>query len=146
MTKLEKFGILRNYLFEGRLGWCLLLVDHPFPHALLAASASRPFWELLWIKLTKRYIASWLGVVGKSDFNDNPVVGLDLELVFELRLKACQNPLSYFQKIKISSFQTDLQLSYSPMLMERLSWSTSRPIAATSVDTKTLIVLHTKTF
>ena len=32
----------------------------------------------------------WLGVVGKSDFNENPVVSLDLDLDFELRLKVCQ--------------------------------------------------------
>ena len=29
-------------------------------------------------------------VVGKSDFNENPVVGLDLDLDFGLRLRVCQ--------------------------------------------------------
>ena len=36
----------------------------------------------------------WLGVagwvVGKSDFNENPVVSLDLDLDFGLRLRVCQ--------------------------------------------------------
>ena len=30
-------------------------------------------------------------VVGKSDFNENPVVSLDLDLDFGLRLRVCQN-------------------------------------------------------
>ena len=29
-------------------------------------------------------------MVGKSDFNENPVVSLDLELDFGLRLRVCQ--------------------------------------------------------
>ena len=33
--------------------------------------------------------AGW--VVGKSDFNENPVVSLDLDLDFGLRLRVCQN-------------------------------------------------------
>ena len=32
--------------------------------------------------------AGW--VVGKSDFNENPVVSLDLDLDFGLRLRVCQ--------------------------------------------------------
>ena len=32
------------------------------------------------------------GWVGKSDFNENPVVGLDLDLDFGLRLRVCQQP------------------------------------------------------
>ena len=36
----------------------------------------------------------WLGVVGKSDFNENPVVSLDLDFDFGLRLRVCQNPES----------------------------------------------------
>ena len=37
--------------------------------------------------------AGWLGgwVVEKSDFNENPVVSLDLDLDFGLRLRICQN-------------------------------------------------------
>ena len=31
-------------------------------------------------------------VVGKSDFNENPVVSLDLDLDFGLRLRVCQKP------------------------------------------------------
>ena len=34
-------------------------------------------------------MAVW--VVGKSDFNENPVVCLDLDLDFGLRLRVCQN-------------------------------------------------------
>ena len=30
-------------------------------------------------------------MVGKSDFNENPVVSLDLDLDFGLRLRVCQN-------------------------------------------------------
>jgi len=30
-------------------------------------------------------------VVGKSDFNENPVVSLDLDLDFGLRLRGCQH-------------------------------------------------------
>ena len=39
------------------------------------------------------WVAGWLGgwVVGKSDFNENPVVSLDLDLDFGLRLRVCQN-------------------------------------------------------
>ena len=33
----------------------------------------------------------WLGVVGKSDFNETPVVSLDLDLDFGLRLRVCQH-------------------------------------------------------
>ena len=33
-------------------------------------------------------MAGW--VVGKSDFNENPVVSLDLDLDFGLRLRVCQ--------------------------------------------------------
>ena len=33
-------------------------------------------------------MAGWL--VGKSDFNENPVVSLDLDLDFGLRLRVCQ--------------------------------------------------------
>ena len=37
--------------------------------------------------------AGWVGgwVVGKSDFNENPVVSPDLDLDFGLRLRVCQN-------------------------------------------------------
>ena len=41
-------------------------------------------------------MAGWLAgrlggwVVGKSDFNENPVVSLDLDLDFGLRLRVCQ--------------------------------------------------------
>ena len=35
----------------------------------------------------------WLGVVGKSDFNENPVVSLDLDLDFGLRLRVCQKKI-----------------------------------------------------
>ena len=35
------------------------------------------------------WLAGW--VVGKSDFNENPVVSLDLDLDFGLRLRVCQN-------------------------------------------------------
>ena len=45
------------------------------------------------LKLSR--VAGWLGVagwvVGKSDFNENPVVSLDLDLDFGLRLRVCQN-------------------------------------------------------
>ena len=34
-----------------------------------------------------------MGVVGKSDFNENPVVSLDLDLDFGLRLRVCQKRL-----------------------------------------------------
>ena len=38
-------------------------------------------------------MAGWGGgwVVGKSDFNENPVVSPDLDLDFGLRLRICQN-------------------------------------------------------
>ena len=36
-------------------------------------------------------MAGWLGVVGKSDFNENSVVSLDLDLDFGLRLRVGQN-------------------------------------------------------
>ena len=37
-------------------------------------------------------MGGWLGdlVVGKSDFNENPVVSLELDLDFGLRLRVCQ--------------------------------------------------------
>ena len=34
------------------------------------------------------WVAGW--VVGKSDFTENPVVSLDLDLDFGLRLRVCQ--------------------------------------------------------
>ena len=34
--------------------------------------------------------SGWVGVVGKSDFNENPVVSLDLDLDFGLWLRVCQ--------------------------------------------------------
>jgi len=53
-------------------------------------------------------VASWLAgggwVVGKSDFNENPVVSLDLDLDFGLRLRVCQYgndkicPLEFFRR------------------------------------------------
>ena len=36
------------------------------------------------------WLGGWLGVVGKSDFNENPGVSLDLDLDFGLRLRVCQ--------------------------------------------------------
>ena len=41
---------------------------------------------LAFLKLSR--LAGW--VVGKSDFNENPVVSLDLDLDFGLRLRVCQ--------------------------------------------------------
>ena len=38
------------------------------------------------LKLSRGWLAGW--VVGKSDFNENPVVSLDLD--FGLRLRVCQ--------------------------------------------------------
>ena len=38
--------------------------------------------------------AGW--VVGKSDFNENPVVSLDLDLDFGLRLRVCQFWMVYY--------------------------------------------------
>ena len=50
------------------------------------------------LKLSR--LAGWLGmvgwVVGKSDFNENQVVSLDLDLDFGLRLKVCQQILKKF--------------------------------------------------
>ena len=41
-------------------------------------------------------MASWLAgggwLVGKSDFDENPVISLDLDLDFGLRLGVCPNP------------------------------------------------------
>ena len=39
------------------------------------------------------WLAGWGGVVGKSDFNENPFVSLDLDLDFGLRLGVCQQSL-----------------------------------------------------
>ena len=36
------------------------------------------------------WLAGWGWVVGKSDFNENPVVSLDLDLDFRLQLRLCQ--------------------------------------------------------
>ena len=52
-------------------------------------------------------MAGWLGVagrtagwvVGKSDFNENPVVSLDLDLDFGLRLRVCQKNGALISKI-----------------------------------------------
>ena len=37
------------------------------------------------------WVAGW--VVGKSDFNENPVVSLDFDFDFGLRLRVCQKQL-----------------------------------------------------
>ena len=34
--------------------------------------------------------AGWLGVVGKSDFNENPVISVDLDFNFGLQISVCQ--------------------------------------------------------
>ena len=39
-------------------------------------------------------------MVGKSDFIENPVVSLDLDLDFGLRLRVCQFQLCYYRKEK----------------------------------------------
>ena len=65
------------------------------------------------LKLSR--VAGWLGgwgwLVGESDFNENPVVSLDLDLDFGLRLRVCQyfNPIinlflfSFNGRIKLHS-------------------------------------------
>ena len=39
------------------------------------------------------WLAGW--VVGKSDFNENPVVSLDLDLDFGLQLRVCQKEIPF---------------------------------------------------
>ena len=41
-------------------------------------------------------------MAGKSDFNENPVVSLDLDLDFGLRLRVCQNLLFYLIQVQIT--------------------------------------------
>ena len=51
------------------------------------------------------WVAGW--VVGKSDFNENPVVSLDLDLDFGLRLRVCQH---------LSQAEVGLSLAISDIL------------------------------
>ena len=44
------------------------------------------------------WVAAWLGVVGKSDFNENPVVSLDFDLDFGLRHRVCQNYMLFSER------------------------------------------------
>ena len=43
-------------------------------------------------------LAGWR--VGESDFNENPVISLDLDLDFGLRLKVCQFEVLFFFLLK----------------------------------------------
>ena len=58
-------------------------------------------------------MAGWGWVVGKSDFNENPVVSLDLD--FGLRLRVCQ-----FSKKKVSSDISESQATYTPAMSKSL--------------------------
>ena len=63
-------------------------------------------------------MAGWGWVVGKSDFNENPVVSLDLD--FGLRLRVCQN----FKKTssvdsEIQNDDTTLDENLQKMILSR---------------------------
>ena len=56
--------------------------------------------------------AGW--VVGKSDFNENPVVSPDLDLDFGLRLRVCQNNKTIKKKsLRPSQVHFDNTVHYS---------------------------------
>ena len=70
-------------------------------------------------------------MVGKSDFNENPVVSLDLDLDFGLRLRVCQN----FKKT--SSVDSEIQNDDTTLDENLQKMILSRP-----VDEKKLFRYH----
>ena len=64
-------------------------------------------------------------MVGKSDFNENPVVSLDLDLDSGLRLRVCQ----YVKGLDITMVSTDFSSNRSSQefsFLEASKWSTYR--------------------
>ena len=66
-------------------------------------------------------------MVGKSDFNENPVVSLDLDLDFGLRLRVCQ-----FLELRCLIIEI-VNLTRAAMFKGLLKWKISRKIVYTNL-------------
>ena len=64
-------------------------------HNLLIYTNNFCFWYITVSYFFETFPGVWLAgggwLVGNSDFNENPVVSLDLEMDLGLRLRVCQN-------------------------------------------------------
>ena len=89
-------------------------------------------------------LAGW--VVGKSDFNENPAVSLDLDLDCGLRLRVCQN--CEVQKSLDNDKQASLTLGTAYSVYEQLAIAHSiRPLNESSTtselfDVKVLLNIY----
>ena len=59
-------------------------------------------------------------MVGKSDFNENPVVSLDLDLDFGLGLRVCQYKSYRALTVKLFEIISTLKMSIDSIMLKRI--------------------------